>query len=869
MNKIKELQKPPQKFINHISSPQTSQLLPSQIYKPLQIVGKGAYGSVWKGCHLQTGFVVAIKVIDFDIASQSTTIEDDVADIQREVSVLSRLRDVENKNVTRYYGCHLEGPKLWIIMDYAGGGSVRTLMKAQPRLEEKFVVVIVRECLYALSFLHKSGIIHRDIKAANILINSAGRVLLCDFGVSANLPSAHSKRTTFIGTPYWMAPEVIAHGADSINGREYDMKADIWSLGITTYEMCQGRPPLSDQEAMKAIFLITRSPPARLPEDEKYSKEIRDLVASCLVMDPKLRPNADELLKSKYIKSTSKIPTAILRKLQTIYNEWEMRGGQRASLAGQVWDDEEEEEVAFNTNYQRMSGWDYSTITPSESQQTRQVNLEDESSSQDNKFRPIAPRNRLLRIFDDPNAEDENDLATLGLSQPQMKPQINKSEDTDQTMRQIDLNVVSSGDGLIDLSAIDSNYTNDEVIDIPSQSSFTPDYIDIDMDTKSQTNGGRTVRASYGAFQPMAQIDTSFMNGKTSQTPTSQHRHKSSYASSRNLSIDSTNSGSMFDFSPKPTDDEPPQVNSANGKSVFEGSFAFRSRGNSSATTSPRSASQKSKLSTGHGLSPQPSKDSLGSLSPSFQFPPVPLPTKRERSASRSHQSPTSPSITRSPSLVRSHSHNPSSSTGTMWELDDVNQEAVNPDVPLTSGGGLKRRPTVTRNSSVSVMETIPSPDLKPLNSSSKLSQSTPSSLTHQFKGSSGGAHNHKRRSSQILESGNPSSARYRNIGRRASRSEGQVVQFSTSVSSDLATLSEDATNNDPLMMVNRSYRLSEDSAQTPMAVGEQDVVKRVIKPLDYNRLCQTQSKQVLEDELNKSLEGLQFYLDTIQDSVI
>lgn len=123
----KELDRPPQSFLTCLSSNLHSTSPPSSIYKPLNIVGKGAYGSVWRGCHIQTGFVVAIKVIDFDLAG-SNNIEDDVADIQREVSVLSRLKDIDNKNVTRYYGCHLEGPKLWIIMDYAGGGSVRTLV---------------------------------------------------------------------------------------------------------------------------------------------------------------------------------------------------------------------------------------------------------------------------------------------------------------------------------------------------------------------------------------------------------------------------------------------------------------------------------------------------------------------------------------------------------------------------------------------------------------------------------------------------------------------------------------------------------------------------------------------------------------------
>ena len=165
-------------------------------------------------------------------------------------------------------------------------------------------------------------------------------------------------------------------------------------------------------------------------------------------------------------------------------------------------------------------------------------------------------------------------------------------------------------------------------------------------------------------------------------------------------------------------------------------------------------------------------EESLGALSPSFQFPPVPVPNLPQM-PTQSNNNSSSSGLSRSASLVRSHSHNPSSSTGTMWELDDVSNN-VNPDVPLAAGSNLKRKPTVVRNSSVSVMETIPSPDLKPMDSTSILSQSTPSSLTNQFKGPA--VSNHRRRSSQASESMNPSSARYRNIGRRASRSEGQVV---------------------------------------------------------------------------------------------
>lgn len=252
-----------------------------QLYKRLETVGKGAYGSVHRGVELATGNVVALKIIDLDTA------DDDVEDIQKEVALLTHLRDAVN--ITQYYGCYLDGPRVWIVMEYASGGSVRTLMKAckDGVVQEKYVVLIVREILLALSSLHKAGVIHRDIKAANILITAVGRVMLCDFGVSALLVTSHSKRNTLVGTPYWMAPEVVQPIP------AYDTKADIWSLGITIYEMTTGSPPHANLDGMKVVHLIPRSKPPRLNEGEG-SKELRDFVASCL------RESPSEVWFSKY-----------------------------------------------------------------------------------------------------------------------------------------------------------------------------------------------------------------------------------------------------------------------------------------------------------------------------------------------------------------------------------------------------------------------------------------------------------------------------------------------------------------------------------------------------------------------------------------
>ncbi|RPD53514.1 Pkinase-domain-containing protein [Lentinus tigrinus ALCF2SS1-6] len=346
-----------------------------QLYQRLETVGKGAYGSVHKGRDLRTGEVVALKIINLD------TEDDDVGDIQREVALLTQLRDAPN--VTKYYGCYMDGPRVWIVMEYAQGGSVRTLMKAckDGVVEEKYVSVIIREVLNGLSYLHKSSIIHRDLKAANVLVTSAGKVMICDFGVSALLVTASSKRNTLVGTPHWMAPEV-AHAS------AYDTKADIWSLGIMIYEMIKGSAPNSHiVDQAKLIQLIPRMKPPRLIEGEG-SKELRDFVAACLRESPSDRLSADELLKTKWIVSVRKVPLTTLKDLILRYDAWTKGGGTRASMAAPLpWEEEEERERSdpSGTALEDDSPWEFNTIRSRS------------ASSLDN----FEPDNALLELLED------------------------------------------------------------------------------------------------------------------------------------------------------------------------------------------------------------------------------------------------------------------------------------------------------------------------------------------------------------------------------------------------------------------------------------------------------------------------------------
>ncbi|KAF9969734.1 hypothetical protein BGZ73_007769, partial [Actinomortierella ambigua] len=265
----------------------------SQLFTRQELVGRGAYGAVYRGIENATGQVVAIKVLNLD------TEEEDVSDIQREIATLSQLKNCDSQNITRYHGSFLNGTKLWIVMDYAAGGSIRALLRDLRKIDEKCIALIAREVLQALVYLHRHGIIHRDIKAANILLTEEGRVQLCDFGVAGQVTMTSLKRNSFVGTPYWMAPEVIKEG------QTYD------------YKIATGNPPFADQDPMRAVFLIPRSRPVQLDGD--WTPAMKEFVALCLHEEANQRPSAEDLLKTKWIKSTNKTTLAPLKDLVAKY----------------------------------------------------------------------------------------------------------------------------------------------------------------------------------------------------------------------------------------------------------------------------------------------------------------------------------------------------------------------------------------------------------------------------------------------------------------------------------------------------------------------------------------------------------------------
>ncbi|SMN18103.1 similar to Saccharomyces cerevisiae YHR102W KIC1 Protein kinase of the PAK/Ste20 family, required for cell integrity [Maudiozyma saulgeensis] len=334
------------------------------IFRRTEVVGRGKFGIVYKGYNIKTKQIYAIKVLNLDSDS------DEVEDVQREIQFLASLKQMPN--ITRYYGSYLQNTSLWIIMEYCAGGSLRSLLRPG-KIEEKYLGVIMRELLIALSFIHKDNIIHRDIKAANVLISNDGSVKLCDFGVAAQLNQVSNRRQTMAGTPYWMAPEVIMEGV------YYDTKADIWSLGITAYEVATGNPPYCEVEALRVMQLITKSKPPRL-EGKSYSASLKEFIALCLDEDANERPTADDLLKSKFIRTHKTSPTSVLKELITRYllfrdktkrdslnpnvdgndNKIDNRiEGDRKSITNGINDDNSEEDIDVKWDFDSLSSADY------------------------------------------------------------------------------------------------------------------------------------------------------------------------------------------------------------------------------------------------------------------------------------------------------------------------------------------------------------------------------------------------------------------------------------------------------------------------------------------------------------------------------
>ncbi|CEO99960.1 non-specific serine/threonine protein kinase [Plasmodiophora brassicae] len=268
---------------------------PTQLFDLLERLGQGSYGSVFKARDRRDGKTVAVKVIP---------VENDLTDLMKEIAILERCCSAY---IVQYKGSFRRENEIWIVMEFCCAGSLADIMHiCKLTLNEEQIAAVCKQIVAGLEYLHSQRHIHRDIKCGNILLDADGSAKLADFGVSVQLTNTVSKRKTVIGTPYWMAPEVLKE-------TQYDFKADIWSLGITAMEMALGAPPHSNVHPMRAIFLIPTKPPPTLPIPENWSPEFNDFLATCLAKDPEKRPSAAQLAAHPFVKGAPGSGRAILQ----------------------------------------------------------------------------------------------------------------------------------------------------------------------------------------------------------------------------------------------------------------------------------------------------------------------------------------------------------------------------------------------------------------------------------------------------------------------------------------------------------------------------------------------------------------------------
>jgi serine/threonine protein kinase len=265
----------------------TSTVNPNTIFTDKKKIGQGAAGIVYKAHDINTGNTIAIKEMALTQDSEQL--------ILNEMYIMKR---ANHPCVVEFLGAYVEQRNcLWVIMELMDCGSLADILQNHGELfmNELQIAIVIRDMGKAIACLHDLNCIHRDMKSDNILLNMKGQVKLADFGFSAQLQAEGTKRRTVVGTPYWMAPEII-------NGEEYDYRVDVWSLGIILIEMCTGEPPYINDPPLRALFKISTEGIPPLVDEEMWSPELKDLLAACTKLEPLERINPIDLIESLFCK---------------------------------------------------------------------------------------------------------------------------------------------------------------------------------------------------------------------------------------------------------------------------------------------------------------------------------------------------------------------------------------------------------------------------------------------------------------------------------------------------------------------------------------------------------------------------------------